>query len=122
MSIASERWKSRSEYVATPSLIPHGSASITAEAVSTPNAVRPATPAAAPRNPRRDVSICMDPLLFAKRTFYPVTHLCATSHVTWDTRDAVAFRMLYLQCGTRKGFCIWEKIRPFLAFIRTASQ
>jgi hypothetical protein len=49
--------------VAIPSFIPQGSGSTTAEAGVAPIALRPATPAAAPRKLRREVSIFMDLLL-----------------------------------------------------------
>src|ERR1035437_100164 len=50
-----------------PSFMPQGSGSTTAEAGVAPMAPRPATPAAAPKKPRREVSIFMDLfLLFLK--------------------------------------------------------
>src|SRR5262245_64432206 len=52
-SIALGRSKLRKEYVATPSLMPQGVCSTTADAGSTPAAARPAAPAAAPRKLRR---------------------------------------------------------------------
>jgi hypothetical protein len=54
MAMAVGRSKLRSEYVAIPSFIPHGAASMTAEAVTGESALKPATPAAAPRKFRRD--------------------------------------------------------------------
>src|SRR5450759_3264366 len=61
-----------------PSFIPQGSGSTTAEAGVAPMAPRPATPAAAPKKPRREVSIFMDLfLLFLKvNSTPPRTALC----------------------------------------------
>src|SRR5258706_6632518 len=73
--------------------MPQGSASITADAGSIPIAARPAIPAAAPRKPRRDVSICMDLLLWLSNHSTPCRPVCATPYVLRRTLIAVALHL-----------------------------
>src|ERR1035437_5138397 len=68
ISMAVDRSKLRREEVAIPNFIPQGSGSTTAEAGVAPIALRPATPAAAPRKLRREVAIFMGPFLLLSKT------------------------------------------------------